>query len=120
MNEKSIHWFMAGGIALLLVVALLQLGEQEIVIGGENVHKISVSGVAEKEVMPDEAVLTLSVLTDGKEAKATQDQNSKVMNQVMAALKEEGVPEKKIETVRFSLYPWEEWDYTTEKNVHRG
>ncbi len=120
MNEKSIHWFMVGGIALLLVIALLQFGEPEIVIGGENVHKISVSGNAEKEVMPDEAVLTLSVLTDGKEAKATQEQNSEVMKQVMAALKEVGVPEKQIETVRFSLSPWEEWDSTSEKNVHRG
>ena len=52
MNEKSIQWFMAGGILLLLLITVMQSGETEFITNGENMPKISVTGAAEKEVLP--------------------------------------------------------------------
>jgi len=111
---------MFGGMLLLLVLAFTQMGSKQIVVSNDAVNKISVTGSAGKEVMPDKAVLTLSVMTEGKEAKGVQDQNSKKMNEVMMALKDAGLDTKDIETTQYTLYPWDEWDPTTQKNVNKG
>ncbi len=120
MNEKTIHELIIGGIILLVVIAFLQIGEKQTIIGGDNNHKISVSGTAEKEVLPDEVVLSLTVLTEGSDAQQVQDKNSQQMNTVIAALKAAGIKDNNIETSQYNLYPWQEWDQTTQKNVNKG
>lgn len=121
MNDEKMHWFMIGGILLLLVLAFTQMGSKKIVVQNSNdMNKISVTGSAGKEVVPDKAVLTLSVMSEGKEAKAVQDQNSLKMNDVMKALKDAGLDTKDIETTQYTLYPGDEWDQTSQKNVRKG
>ena len=89
MEEKMIYVF--GLIALIVVAGIFYtMGEKQIIVSYDNTNKISVSGSAEKEVMPDEAILMLSVITEGKEAKQVQDENSVNMNNVIEALKAEG------------------------------
>lgn len=115
------HWFIVGGLLVLLVLALTQTSEKQIVVQSSNeIHKISVTGSAGKEVMPDKVVLTLSVMSEGKEAKVVQEQNSQKMNEVMKALKDAGLDTKDIETTQYTLYPWSEWDSALQKSVNKG
>lgn len=114
------QWSMIGGIFLLLVLALTQNGGKQIVVSNDAINKISVTGSAGKEVMPDKVILTLSVVTEGRDAKIVQDQNKEKMNAVMRALEEAGLNDKDIETTQYTLYPWSEWDSTIQKSVNKG
>ena len=70
--------------------------------------------------MPDKAVFNAALFTDGKEAQKVQDENSMVMNRVIAALKEAGVKDTEIKTSGYTLYLWEEWDSFSGKSVKKG
>jgi len=119
MEEKMIYVF--GLIALIVVAGIFYtMGEKQIIVSYDNTNKISVSGSAEKEVMPDEAILMLSVITEGKEAKQVQDENSVNMNNVIEALKAEGIDKKDIETTSYYLYPMQEYDYEQKKTIDKG
>lgn len=118
MNDKTIHGLMVGGVILLVVLALFQLGEKNSY--GENIAKISVSGTAETDVLPDEVLLTLTVLTEGSDAKDVQDRNTQQMNTVITALKATGIKDKEIETTGYNLYPWQEWNPALQKSVEKG
>lgn len=120
MNEKTIHGLIIGGIILIVVLAFFQMAGKETIISGDTTPKISVTGTAEKDTMPDEVVLMLTVLTEGSDAKQVQDKNSQQMNTVIDALKNAGIKDKEIETTQYNLYPWQEWDPTTQKSVNKG
>ena len=120
MNEKIIHGLIIGGIVLLVVIAFLQIGEKQTISSSDNTHKISVTGSAEKDVLPDEVVLSLTVLSEGSDAKQVQEKNSQQMNTAIEALKNAGIKDNEIETTQYSLYPWQEWDQTTQKNLNKG
>lgn len=109
------------GVVILVVASLFfVMGKQQIVVSNEGSPRISVSASAEKEVMPDKAVFNAAVFTEGKEAQKVQDENSRVMNKVITALKEAGVKDMELETSGYTLYPWEEWDSFSGKSVNKG
>src|SRR3989344_9527731 len=118
MNEKTMHGLIVGGVILLVILALFQITERS--GSGEGTNKISVIGMAEVEIMPDEVVLSLSVLTEGKDAKDVQERNTQQMNTVIAALKEAGVDDEEIQTTGYNLYPWHEWNPSLQKSVEKG
>jgi len=121
MNEKTTHLTIIGGIIIIIALLFYSLGEKQILIQtSPQVPTIQVTGDAETDVMPDQVVISLSVLTEGKDATSVQTENSKKMNQVLDALKNEGVKESEIETLNYNLYPWQEWDYKTETLVNKG
>ncbi len=66
---------------------------------------INVSGEGEASVAPDMAILTLSVVRNGKTAEAALSANSAAMKEVLAALKAEGIADRDIQTSNFSIYP---------------
>ncbi|MBP3218532.1 MAG: SIMPL domain-containing protein [Lachnospiraceae bacterium] len=70
---------------------------------------VTVAASAEVSVVPDKAEITVGVRTEQKEAKAAQDENTEIVNQVIAVLKERGVEEKSIRTSGYNLYP--RYDY---------
>lgn len=119
MQEKMLYVF--GLVALVVVAGIFYtMGEKQIIVSYDNANKISVSGYAEKETMPNEAILMLSVVTEGKEAKLVQDENSANMNKVIEALKELGIDKKEIETTSYYLYPMQEYDYDQKKTIDKG
>ncbi len=63
------------------------------------VRKLSLSGSAQVEVIPDEAELHLSVVTEQKEAQGAYDQNATLSQKVVSALKDAGAD---VETVGYS------------------
>src|SRR3989338_5430438 len=120
MNEKTTHGIIIGQLVVLIATIFFYAGERNIIISNDNTHKITVSGSAQQEVMPDKATLRLTVLTEGNNPETIQQHNSRTMNEVMAALKEAGVKESEMETTGYNLYPWQEWDPQLQKTVNRG
>jgi uncharacterized protein len=66
---------------------------------------ITVSGVGEANAVPDSAQLSAGVVTQGKTAAAALAANSRAMNDVFAALRKFGIPEKSIQTSNFNVSP---------------
>lgn len=66
---------------------------------------LSVSGEGEASVAPDMAILSLSVVRQAKTANAAVSANTTAMNEVLAALKADGIAERDIQTSNFSIYP---------------
>lgn len=76
---------------------------------------VEVFGDGEITVVPDLAIINAEVSTQAKTAKAAKDQNSKDMNNVIAAVKKFGVAEKDIKTTNFNVFP----EYSYDNNVQK-
>jgi uncharacterized protein len=81
---------------------------------------ITVSGKGTVTSAPDEAVLTLTVETDGADPATALDANSQATAQVTQRLKAEGVEDSAIETSNVSLYPIRTYDPNTGKESLTG
>ena len=66
---------------------------------------ITISGHGEVRAVPDTAMLSAGVSTDGPTAAAALSANNLRMQAVMAAIKKLGVPDKDIRTANFSVSP---------------
>lgn len=65
---------------------------------------ITVVGEGKVTLKPDIARVTIGVETVTNTVKAASDQNSEIVNNVLAALKEQGIDEKDMQTSGFSIY----------------
>jgi uncharacterized protein YggE len=66
---------------------------------------ISLSATGAVKTMPDKVDITTGVTSEAKTAREALDQNTEAMTKVVAALKEEGIEPKHIQTVNFSVGP---------------
>ncbi|KUP94029.1 SIMPL domain-containing protein [Tritonibacter horizontis] len=93
-------------MALLLagLVALAPLSAQ-----AEKSRRLSVTGEASKEVVPDTAVISLGVRAQSDEAGEAMELVSVSMNEVMASLQDSGIAGDDIQTQQISMHPvWSE------------
>jgi len=76
-------------------------------IGAEVAYKntISVEGEGKVYTKPDIALVNLSVVTEGREVKDVQEENTEKMNGVIDYLKEFGIEDKDIKTIRYQISP---------------
>ncbi len=116
-------WLVAAGIVLALLLgvggmALAQsTGSSDTTTPGNvnvNVNSqqtgIWVNGTGEITVTPDLATLTLGVEAQAASVAEAQSQAQAAMNEVMAALKAQGVAEKDIQTAYFNISKMTSWD----------
>jgi uncharacterized protein len=68
-------------------------------------RQMSLSGRGEVRVAPDLAVLTMGVMTNGENAAAAMDANSKVMVTLLETLKTAGIEARDIQTSSLMLNP---------------
>ncbi len=73
---------------------------------------IVVTGEGEIRVTPDQAVLTVGVVTTSGSSQEAMAENSAAMNQVISAVKRAGVSEKDVQTQ--SVNVWPQFDYGRE------
>jgi uncharacterized protein YggE len=92
--------------------------QQVTVVGAKDT--ITVAGKAKVTAAPDEAVLTLSVESDGADAAKALDANSASMQKVVDKLKAEGVDASAIETSSVTVYPIRSYDPQTGKESLSG
>jgi hypothetical protein len=71
----------------------------------QPVPRISVMGEGRATLVPDMAVMTLTVTREGETARAALDENSSAMAQVIATMRSEGVAERDLQTSGFSIQP---------------
>jgi uncharacterized protein YggE len=111
-----------GAIALIAVIGLVVVAALR--SGGEERQQqqdlLTVSGTHVLEVAPDQAVMTLQVLTNGTVAKDVSAENRQLLTQVMVALKAQGLADSDIETTGVLLSRWTEWDPKSQAMVDKG
>jgi len=122
------EWSLA--ISLALVLAIVSLAgcspgnTVPIEIEGLNINNqqegIWVSGRGEVTVTPDIATLRLGVEVQAASVAIAQSQAIEAMDEVMAALIDNGVAEKDIQTQYFSIRQVTKWDRDEEEEVVIG
>ena len=84
------------------------------VLNGQQQMGLSVSGTGEVYVKPDISVVTLGVEAEAKTVVDAQQQASQAMSAVMTALITNGIADKDIQTMYYSIQPV--WNYSTGPN----
>ena len=80
-------------------------------------HTVTVSGTGHMSALPDEAVITIGVQESAATAAAALDANSKKMQDVLARLRAEGIPDSAIETTNVSVYSYPLYEQNTGKQT---
>lgn len=83
-------------------------------------NTISVSGEGKVYTKPDIAMVSLSVVSEGKRIVDVQDSNTRKINQVIKFIKELGVEEKDIKTAGYNLYPIYNYEERTPRIIGYG
>ncbi|MEZ4854556.1 SIMPL domain-containing protein [Flavobacterium sp.] len=99
-------------IFLVLTLVTIMVQAQEI----KQVPSISVSGVGKIKVVPDEALITLGVENNGKDAVEVKKRNDEIVDRVLKAIKKHAISDKDFQTQRVSLY--RNQDYKTKKYTY--
>jgi len=111
-------------IALIIstVVDIQNKIKQGKYIGQDVVSRntIVVSGTGEVYVKPDLAIISFSVVNEAKTVSEAMLENSEKMNEVIGAVKNEGVEGKDLKTTSFNIYPRYEYNQETGKRTLVG
>jgi len=116
-HAKKLVWTLIG---ILLVYAIVwmatiirnNLQQYYYISQSGNVSKtIVVSESADVSMKPDIAMTTLGMISVGTTVKEAQDNNTAVMNNVIAGLKDLGVDDADIQTAQYNVYP--KYTYTS-------
>ncbi|WP_274426721.1 SIMPL domain-containing protein [Chelativorans sp. YIM 93263] len=67
--------------------------------------KIMVTGEGEASVSPDMALISIAVVREAETAREAMDANNEAMNDVIAALREEGIESRDLQTSGLSIDP---------------
>ena len=85
---------------------------------GNQLFTMSVEGKGQITVSPDQAKLTLGVVTENSNVQIAQQENAVISNSVIDALKQLGIEESAIKTTIYSVQP--RYDYVEGKSIFRG
>lgn len=105
-NKKVIS---AALLVVLTVFMVSGCGTQTNVVTSEMPQIIQTYGETEVKAEPDLARLGIAVETRGSAAEAAVEENARLANAVIEALKEFGLAEEDIKTGSYHLYSYREW-----------
>lgn len=118
------YWFMAVGLALLLLAASVVGCSAGTTVGRIDLNNqqegIWVSGEGKVSVIPDIAILSLGVSAQATSVAEAQSQAAQAMDKVMAALTDHDVAKKDIQTRHFSIEQITRWDEKNQQEVVLG
>ncbi|MBI5065559.1 SIMPL domain-containing protein [Candidatus Woesearchaeota archaeon] len=109
----KIHYLLGLFVVLLLLSAC---APASVVVSDGRVldNIISVSGNAEMKIKPDQAEISMSIVTKAESAKIAQDRNAEATQKVYQALKKY-VNKEEISTENYNLYRESKWDEKTQE-----
>lgn len=118
-TAKSIFWWLLNVALLIVVLVGLALGG---VLRNEvsQARTITVSAEGKVKVVPDVSTITFSVVSEGKDPKALQIENTNKMNAAIAFVKSLGIDAKDIKTDQFSLQPKYQWIQSEGRQITDG
>ncbi|GKX29842.1 hypothetical protein SH1V18_23220 [Vallitalea longa] len=79
---------------------------------------ITVVGIGRVDVEPDTAIIKIGVITKDPNVATSQDENKKIMDQVIRGLLDDGVSQTDIKTIQYTVVP--QYDYIEGKQDFRG
>ena len=91
-------------VAVVAVLVTAASGQDSAPVGGPP-HTITVSSTATISTKPDEAVITFSVHTDSPDSTVALNENSRIMNDVIAAMKSLDIAQRDMETTNLNVSP---------------
>lgn len=103
-RTRAIIWWAAMTIALVVVVTPWAPAKAQDEPAQPS-PRISVSGTGKTEIAPDMAMISMSVRTESKTARAALDENNVSVADVIAALTSEGIAARDMQTSGFSINP---------------
>ncbi len=80
----------------------------------------SVSDTGKVYVKPDTAQVTLAVIKEGKKVADVQKELNTANNAVLKALKDQGIEEKYIKTINYSIYPNYRYEQSSGRSIIDG
>ncbi len=86
----------------------------------QQINKISVNGAYNADVEPDQSEIYLTVRTESQDSITAQRDNAGTANEIIRALKGNGIKEEDIETISYNVDLIQEWDPETYKYVKNG
>lgn len=101
-----------GVIAIILALGLITVAVLKPSVQGPH-DQLQVNGTAVIKEAPDQATIYVYVETRKETALLSQEEASKILAQVIQALKKEGISSDKIQTDSFTIYP--EYYYPNDK-----
>jgi len=92
-------------ILVILGALCLSACDETIVLPNDQQNQIYVSGTATIKATPDIATVEIGVQTFHKDVEEAVAENSEKAEDIIAAIRQQGVAEKDIQTSRFNIYP---------------
>lgn len=80
--------------------------------------KMKVAGQGSIKAQPDLAAVIIGVTTENKQLQIAQEENARIINQVLNTLKKMGVSSNDIQTQSYRINP--QYDYVEGKQIFRG
>lgn len=99
MNRRYLPLLLAGAIAFPHVAAAQEA------TSNRPVPRIVVAGEGEAAVAPDMAILSLSVMREAETAREAMNQANEAMAAVIAAMKEQGIEARDLQTAGLQINP---------------
>ncbi|MBP0726590.1 SIMPL domain-containing protein [Bacillus sp. RG28] len=84
----------------------------------KDFHTMTIKGYGEIKVKPDEAILTIGVVTKNPDVQKAQQENAMKSHQVVEALRKIGIEDQYMKTASYTVQP--KYDYIDGKSVLRG
>ena len=101
--EKTSWLFLPALLLISLAVLPMAATAADPAACPENL--ISVTGNGEILTPPDIALATFGIQTENADVKTAQQDNAKIMDQIISALVSAGIPREDIQTVSYTIYP---------------
>ena len=92
---------------VIVMTMLLILGMVSVAAAAEAVvpAQISVGGTGKATIAPDMAVISLGVISEGKNANVAQEDNKRITNAIVQGLTGMGIAKKDLQTAQYSFNP---------------
>lgn len=102
--------------AIATILVLASLG-----VAAEDEHTLQVTGTAEVSVAPDICYMNFQVSTEHrKSAREAYRENNRIMDDLAAAIRGQGVESRDIQTRNFAVSPQYHWDEKNDRQVFDG
>ncbi|MBN2259567.1 MAG: SIMPL domain-containing protein [Clostridiales bacterium] len=114
--EKIIIVILAVLISGALIMTAVTPQEIQIIQANGQENTISVDGSGEVYASPDVAIVNIGLETRNDVASIAQEENTKIMNNVIEAMKEMSIESKDIKTQYYNMY--RSYDYNNNENEY--
>lgn len=107
-EKKSLYQILTAFIAVLIILSVYSVFWGPLkAIGDSNINQrtVAITATGKTTVKPDVALVSFSVVTEGKDTQKIADENNTKMNKVIEFVKGQGIEDKDISTTQYSLTP---------------